>query len=103
MVFDGFVKQSLQGLLWFSEMDLDHKWRPKKTRLPYTEKSKLAIFDLDETLVHWISDYDFDQNIATRQLEPADTILTSKQKFKEEKLPINVRPYYKEWLKRLKK
>lgn len=58
------VINSLQGLsYWNSYIQEDSKcYKTRKVRLPFTECTKLAIFDLDETLIHCLPFSQFSKN-----------------------------------------
>lgn len=46
------VTQSMQGLHYVCYVNSTDAYKSQKKRLPPTTKSKLAIFDMDETLIH---------------------------------------------------
>lgn len=46
------VSQSIQGLNYNSCLRYSEDYKTKKVRLPTSKCKKLAVFDMDETLVH---------------------------------------------------
>lgn len=74
-----------------------------KVFLPISNKKKLAIFDLDETLIHCISEKQVKSDTGSSTFVDADVVLAIKYWDGDEQLPINIRPFFKEWLKEIKK
>ena len=48
------VTQSMQGLYYINSIKPTDAYRKKKKLLPKTNMTKLAIFDMDETLIHCV-------------------------------------------------
>ena len=46
------VTQSMQGLYYMNSIKATNAYKDHKKLLPKTDKKKLAIFDMDETLIH---------------------------------------------------
>lgn len=68
------VTNSLQGLSYINSMVQDtNNYKSRKVRLPKTTKSKLAVFDLDETLIHCIPYAKYKANPKLAEL--ADVVL----------------------------
>ena len=50
------VTQSMQGLHYINSIVMGDEYKHNKVTLPPSDKTKLAIFDMDETLIHCIPD-----------------------------------------------
>ena len=94
------VTNSLQGLSYINSMVQDtNNYKSRKVRLPKTTKSKLAVFDLDETLIHCIPYAKYKANPKLAEL--ADVVLDWNFT-PDRKLYINIRPYMIECLEAIK-
>ncbi|CAI2384167.1 unnamed protein product [Moneuplotes crassus] len=99
------VKESLARKLNTKiNQKLRDKYKSKKVLLPSTTKKKLAVFDLDETLIHSFHEKNIDSDTGSSKPIEADTVLI----FDEDpenllKLPINIRPFVKESLREIRK
>lgn len=66
--------------------------------MPPTTKKKLAIFDLDETLVHCFTS----KLITEKDYKPSDTQIEFKLNDVQIYASLNIRPYVQECLRELK-
>ena len=92
--------QTLQGLLFIRSLAevSEEEINQKKVLLPppdHPSKTKVIVFDLDETLVHWLEDFN---------PEDVDHVLTINFPNNEVvDAGLNIRPYAIEWLKEANK
>lgn len=69
------VTQSMQGLYYMNSVKQTDEYLKLKYRLPETTKSKLAIFDMDETLIHCIPDRKLRSGAAGCDTKETDALL----------------------------
>ncbi|CAI2378384.1 unnamed protein product [Moneuplotes crassus] len=95
--------QSMQGLYYVNTIQPTDAYISQKVTLPPTDKKKLAIFDMDETLIHCV----FDRGVVSNTNEgPKKTDAMLKFKCTSEGieyLPVNVRPFIRECILEIKK
>lgn len=98
------VTQSMQGLYYISSISSTDAYMKKKKFLPKTKMKKLAIFDMDETLIHWVPERIRPSDIEKSGVQKTDLLLKFKCSSKEiDYLPVNVRPFIREWILEIKK
>jgi Dullard-like phosphatase family protein len=97
------VQQSMPVLTSSELNELTEEFKALKVSLPPTTKKKLAVFDLDETLIHWIPEKDVKSDTGSSNFSESDIILHIKSDWGvEEPLPINIRPYWRECFEQIK-
>ena len=93
--------QTLQAIQYIRTLVPNHSLESKYVNLPASpkfwspEETKTIIFDLDETLIHWVDDPETD--------DPDIILPISFETGEEVEAGINIRPYAIEWLKRANK
>lgn len=97
------VKQSMQRMNMFKTERILDNYIDKKVTLPHSSMKKLAIFDLDETLIHCIPEKGVQSDTGSSVLADADVVLTCKYDWFEDTMPINIRPFFKACLLEIKK
>jgi len=110
------VTQSMQGLYYCNTVKKTDGYKKLKYELPRTNKTKLAIFDMDETLIHWIPDRVRKCKKHTKSSpgpkcaiwkemkdNETDVLLDFKCSDGMDYLPVNIRPYIIECLLQVKK
>ncbi|CAI2375341.1 unnamed protein product [Moneuplotes crassus] len=94
--------QSMQGLYYINTLQPTDAYKDQKVTLPPTDKKKLAVFDMDETLIHCVFDR---AALAKKTNGIGKTDVMLKFKFSSEGLeylPVNIRPFIRECLLELK-
>jgi hypothetical protein len=95
------VTQSMQGLYYMNSVKPPNDYL--QYRLPETNRSKLAIFDMDETLIHCIPDRKVRSDTGSSDMKQTDVLLKCElSPGRVEYLPVNIRPYIKEAIIHLK-
>jgi len=59
------IKECMQGIAYVQDTDLDpldQSYKSRKVRLPESDKKKLAVFDMDETLIHCLGSQKYDDH-----------------------------------------
>jgi CTD small phosphatase-like protein 2 len=94
----------MQGFYYMNSVKPPTDYRHLLKRLPYTEKSKLAIFDMDETLIHCIPDIKILQSdTGSSGNRPVDVQLEFRSRADGiEFLPVNIRSFVKEAVRKIK-
>jgi RNA polymerase II subunit A small phosphatase-like protein len=93
----------MQGLHYINSVPAGDEYMTKKFTLPKTEKTKLAIFDMDETLIHCIPDRHLHSDTGSSAIKQTDVVLKFNYSDCVETLPVNIRPYIKECIMEIKK
>ena len=93
--------QTLQAIQYINTLSWDHSLEGKYVNLPPNplfrtpDQTKTIIFDLDETLVHWVDDPETDSpHVILKVTFPTGETVDA---------GINIRPYAIEWLKEANK
>lgn len=97
------VTQSMQGLYYMNTVKSSDAYKHLKKTLPPTNKRKLAIFDMDETLIHWVPDKEPQSDTGSSGNKETDVMLKFKCSDGVDTLPVNIRPYIIECLLQVKK
>lgn len=69
------VTQSIQGLHYMNSIKPTEDYKSKKVTLPKTNRTKLAIFDMDETLIHCVPDRKLRSDTGSSDMKPTDVVL----------------------------
>ena len=69
------VTQSIQGLHYINSIKSGNDYHSKKVTLPKTNRSKLAIFDMDETLIHCVPDRKLRSDTGSSDMKQTDVVL----------------------------
>jgi Dullard-like phosphatase family protein len=97
------VTQSMQGLYYMNTVAKTDAYKHLKKTLPPTNKKKLAIFDMDETLIHCIPDREPQSDTGSSRNKETDVMLKFQCSDGVDTLPVNIRPYIIECLLQVKK
>jgi Dullard-like phosphatase family protein len=93
------VIASLQNVHYFDSWKMDdNDYKTKKVYLP-KKKSKLVVFDMDETLIHALPPY---KALCDKKLTDAADVVLDFEFGDIKKLYVNIRPFMIEWVTAIK-